>query len=61
MNAQLSKRISRFFAIIAVVIASYNAYLSWFKDNLSPTLFILTLVFTFLSAIVQIFEKTHKE
>lgn len=61
MNTQLAKKIDRFFGIIAIITAFYNAYLSWFKDEFSLTLLILTAVFILLSAIVQIFEKSQKE
>ena len=61
MNTQLSKNVSRFLGIIAIIIAVYNAYLSWFKDNFSSILLILTLIFVFLSSIVQRFEKMRKE
>ena len=60
MNAQLAKKIYRFFGLVAIIIAFYNAYLAWFEDNFSSTLLILTLVFIFLSVIVQTSAKEHE-
>ncbi len=57
----LSKKVSRFFGIIALIIASTNFYLEVIKDNPSSTLALMTLVFMSLLVVVQILEKSHKE
>lgn len=42
-------QLSRFFSILAIIIALYNAYNTWFKDNYSPYLTIFVLLFVVLA------------
>lgn len=52
-------KISHVFGFIAILIALYNAYLSWFKDEFSLTLLILTFVIlTFVILIRHYIENT---
>jgi hypothetical protein len=61
MNEQLYMRISRrIFELIAIATASYNAYLSWFKDEFSLFLLILTLSFSMLAILIQQNMKKRK-
>lgn len=48
-------------ALVTIIIAVYNAYLSWFNDNLSLKLLILTLILALLSVIVQKSVKSHNK
>ncbi|WP_048204383.1 hypothetical protein [Methanococcoides methylutens] len=57
MDLKTMSTISRIFAITAIVVAFYNGYLSWVKDELSPLLVWITLGLVFLSAIIQEFIK----
>jgi hypothetical protein len=43
----------RMLSLIAVLIALYNVYLSWFEDNYSSNLLSLTLILIILSVAVK--------
>lgn len=57
MNKKLVNRVWHMLALIAILIALYNAYLSWFEDNFNLDLLYLTLALVILSIIIQIFER----
>lgn len=40
-------------SLIAIVMALYNVYLSWFEDNYSSNLLSLTLILVILSVAVK--------
>ena len=41
------------FVITALIIAFYNAYEGWFKDNFSSLLFYITLAFVMLGSLIK--------
>lgn len=57
MDTQLYVQISRFFGLMAIVTAFYNAYLSWLKDDFSLFLLVLTLLFSILTVFIQQYVK----
>jgi uncharacterized membrane protein len=53
MKKKLVNLIWRVLSLIAVVMALYNLYLSWFEDNFSSNLLSLTLILVILSVILK--------
>jgi len=53
MDLKRMNTLSRIFAITAVVVAFYNAYLLWAKDEFSQLLFWITIVLILLSSIIR--------
>jgi len=53
MDLKRMNALSRIFAITAVVVAFYNAYLLWAKDEFSQLLFWITIVLILLSSIIR--------
>ncbi|UGV40477.1 hypothetical protein J7W08_10465 [Methanococcoides orientis] len=59
MDLKTMNKLSRIIAIIAIVVAFYNFYLSWTKDESSPLLFWTVIVLVLLSAIIHEFIKRN--
>ncbi|WP_135603655.1 hypothetical protein [Methanococcoides sp. NM1] len=57
MDLKTMNTLSRIFAITAVVVAFYNAYLLWAKGEFSQLLFWATIVLILLSSIIREFIK----
>lgn len=57
MNAKSANIISRILALIAIFIASYNAYLGWLDKSRNSYLLILVLIFVLLSVLVAEYSK----
>lgn len=53
MKRKLVNMVWRVLSLIAILMALYNVYLSWFEDNFSSNLLSLTLVLVILSVIVK--------
>jgi hypothetical protein len=53
MKRKLVNMVWRMLSLIAVLIALYNVYLSWFEDNYSSNLLSLTLILIILSVAVK--------
>ncbi len=60
MTINLAKRINGLSELIAIMTAFYNAYLSWFKDEFSSFLLIITLVFVSIAILMQEYIKKHQ-
>lgn len=57
MNAKSFDMMSRILALIALLIALYNAYLGWFGDKSSSYLSILLVIFISLSILAKEYSK----
>lgn len=53
MKRKLVNMVWRILALIAVLIALYNVYLSWFEDNYSSNLLSLTFILVILSVAIK--------
>jgi hypothetical protein len=53
MKRKLVNMVWRVLSLIAIIMALYNVYLSWFEDNFSSNLLSLTLVLVISSVIVK--------
>ena len=53
MNKNLVNIVWGILALIAILMALYNMYLSWFEDNFSLYILYFTLMLIILSIIIQ--------
>ncbi len=57
MSTISADAVSRVFALIAIFIALYNAYLEWFEDKPSFYLSTLVVIFVLLSVFAREYSK----